>query len=369
MVLWPTYSYAREVIRGVRRFAAERHPEWVLTTYMPDPKDLGTLRDARFDGAITMAGDEDIDRLLASMDRPMVNTSGLLLDSRLPQVIPDNRRVGQLAAETFLRSGLRHFACIPEAWQGFSIERAIGFTDAIEARGYACALLKREEDRPLAERLAELPTPCGLFAVTDGQASRAYAACREAGARIPEDFSVIGVDNDPGLCPSLVPPLASVDCNAQGVGFEAASVLEGLLEGRPTGGGPHLVPPEGVVIRASLGSHPDLPGNVAFAVRYIAAHACDPLRIEELLDHLQVSRRTLEKQFRGAVGRTLHQEIRRVQMERARKLLRETHCTIREISARIGLADHKCFSRIFRQAFGQTPTEYRRSEEHTELPL
>ena len=53
-------------------------------------------------------------------------------------------------------------------------------------------------------------------------------------------------------------------------------------------------------------------------------------------------------------------EIRRVHLDRAGKLLRETNLDIPDVAEQSGFASHVRFSTVFREHLGTTPTVYRR---------
>ena len=62
----------------------------------------------------------------------------------------------------------------------------------------------------IAKALTRLPRPCGVFAVTDMIGATAVSAAVRIGAKIPEDFAIISVDDDPEICESCSPTLSSV---------------------------------------------------------------------------------------------------------------------------------------------------------------
>jgi LacI family transcriptional regulator len=121
-----------------------------------------------------------------------------------------------------------------------------------------------------------------------------------------------------------------------------------------------IVPPKGVVRRqsTSLAAHDD--SEIAAALRFIFERACDGIRVDDVCDHLAISRRRLEIRFRRAVGRSPGDEIREVRMERARSLLTETEMNIDDIANRCGYRHFSSFAKAFRQHTGVRPGEYRR---------
>ena len=51
-----------------------------------------------------------------------------------------------------------------------------------------------------------------------------------------------------------------------------------------------------------------------------------------------------------------------LRMSRAKELLKDERCSMKEICLEVGYSDPNYFSRIFKKNFGVTPTEYRERE-------
>jgi LacI family transcriptional regulator len=64
--------------------------------------------------------------------------------------------------------------------------------------------------------------------------------------------------------------------------------------------------------------------------------------------------------MRRHLGRSPHQEIRRVQIQRACELLVETDLTVAEIARQCGFTRPTYFMREFRNRAGKTPSQFRR---------
>jgi len=73
-----------------------------------------------------------------------------------------------------------------------------------------------------------------------------------------------------------------------------------------------------------------------------------------------VSRTWLEQQFTRKLARTPHDEIVRVRMDRARRLLLESDEALERIAKRSGFSAVQNFTRAFRQSQGVSPAAYRR---------
>lgn len=67
------------------------------------------------------------------------------------------------------------------------------------------------------------------------------------------------------------------------------------------------------------------------------------------------------RQFRLATGRPPHRYLMRLRIERAMRLLRETHDAVAEIAYACGFANQEHMTRLFRQYLGTTPAAWRRT--------
>ncbi len=78
-----------------------------------------------------------------------------------------------------------------------------------------------------------------------------------------------------------------------------------------------------------------------------------------MLDHVALSRRSLERRFREALGRTPRAEIERLRMERARELLIETDLSVPRVAELAGFGDPWRFGATFKRLHHASPTKYR----------
>jgi LacI family transcriptional regulator len=69
----------------------------------------------------------------------------------------------------------------------------------------------------------------------------------------------------------------------------------------------------------------------------------------------------LEGRFRRLLGRTPHDEIARVRLDRVRQLLRETRLPLAEVARRSGFRTAEYLATAFRREFGTSPNAYRES--------
>jgi LacI family transcriptional regulator len=120
-----------------------------------------------------------------------------------------------------------------------------------------------------------------------------------------------------------------------------------------------LIRPTGIVTRQSSDVLATADAEVSTAVRFIRDHACDGIKVEDLLRAIPISRRVLESRFRKMLGRTPHDEILRVQLQRVKQLLEETDLPLAMIADRAGFKHVEYLSVVFKRHFHQPPSQYR----------
>lgn len=368
-----SYAFYRSLLRGVAQFA-ETRPHWVFTSVIPEQQTLGGTR-SRFrpDGLIASVHSKSMMKTLSSWRRPVVNVSNVLPSPLLPRVGVNNTCVGQLAAAHFLERGLRHFAFFGSPDSQFSTERRDAFCQALHAAGHTVACQHSPPERPYDQLdrrwdidlstyrwLRGLPTPIGLFVPSDNWGFQLSQACREVDLRVPEDVALLGVDDDDLNCELARPRLSSVIVPAMRIGYEAAALLDRLLDGEKSPEGPILIPPPGIATRRSTEALAIDDAEVIVAVRFIREHAHLPIDVSDVVREVALGRRTLERRCQVALGWGLAEEIRRAHRERACRLLARTDLSMQVVAQQSGYSDFRHMAVAFRRKLGLTPTAYRR---------
>ncbi|HCD32119.1 MAG TPA: XylR family transcriptional regulator, partial [Phycisphaerales bacterium] len=99
--------------------------------------------------------------------------------------------------------------------------------------------------------------------------------------------------------------------------------------------------------------------QLAQALRFLPDHAPEPITMEDVLNELQLSRRSLERKCRNLLGRSPLQELIRVRIQMAQNLLCQTQLPISRIAQQSGFASSKQFCTMFHKKTDMTPTDYR----------
>jgi LacI family transcriptional regulator len=157
----------------------------------------------------------------------------------LPSVGATNWTAGLAATEHLLGRGDRRIAAIAgPADYLCSRARIDGYRSALERAGvgFDPALVRHGDFqheggfRRGAELLRLPDRPTAIFAGSDQQAFGVYEAARQAGLRIPQDLSVVGLDDLP-VSRWVSPPLTTVRQPLAEMGRVAAQMLGELIAG------------------------------------------------------------------------------------------------------------------------------------------
>jgi LacI family transcriptional regulator len=332
-------------------------------------RELKIMRPA---GMIALVVNDHLAQALRSVRGPVVNVANVLSDLPFPRVSTDHPQVARLAAMHLRERGFHHFGFVGHPQHAYSLEREAAFRAILDEHGLSLAVY-HEHPAPsyrnrgrllvlnpgLRRWLLALPKPVGIFACNDLWGLPILEACRLAGLSVPDEVAVLGVDNDELRCELARPALSSIAVPAERVGYEAAALLERLLVGAKPPRQPRLIPPIRVVTRQSTDVVAGRDSEVNTAVRFIRDHGHQPLSVNEVLRHVSVSRRSLERRFRALLERGIGEEIQRVHLERGRDLLATTSLSMDEIAERAGFSSPSYMCRVFRRELGLTPTAYR----------
>lgn len=367
-------AYARGILAGIAAYV-RHHGDWLIE--LPEQERGGRppdwLADWKGDGIIARIETDEIAAALRKSKRPVVDVSAARHLKGIPWVETDDQMIARIACQHLLDRGFRHLAYFGDDQFNWSRLRQVHFLrEAYRAdcECYVHQTASRRDPtyswdharRQLQQWLRHLPRPVGIMACYDIHAQQLLEACRELDISVPEEVAVLGVDNDPLLCELASPPLSSVICNTHRTGVEAATLLDRMMSGEPVGGRAVLIEPLGIQTRQSTDVLAIDDADVAAALRYIRENAFTGINVRDVLRQVPLSRRAFENRFRRMIGRTPHQEIHRLRIERVKQLLAETDLSLSEIARRSGFRHDEYLSVAFKKAVGVPPRDYRRAE-------
>ena len=114
-----------------------------------------------------------------------------------------------------------------------------------------------------------------------------------------------------------------------------------------------------VASRQAIASAATDPQAVASAKEFVQAHVEDAITLNQVVQHVHVSRFYFCKLFKKATGLTLTEYVARVRIEKAKALLEDPSKRISEVVFASGFGSIPRFNSVFKRHVGMPPTEYR----------
>ena len=203
---------------------------------------IRTIAQRWIDGVLFVSTEDRATSLeaLQAAGIPVVAIDRIPEDYAGPSVILDNFKAGHIAAEHLLTLGHTDLAHISGPLRlRLARERQAGFLEAVAARGLLPGPCIGGEGgwgcefgyQAMLRLLDCHPRPTGLFAANDRMAIGAMRAIYEAGLTIPDDISVVGLD-DIEVAAYQSPPLTTVQQCFTDLATRALELLLGILTGR-----------------------------------------------------------------------------------------------------------------------------------------
>lgn len=360
----------RNEFLGISRFLSHGR-SWNLTLAQSADDVNAALARNEVDGAIVgLLHDARTLELVASSRIPTVlidigsDRVGGRTDA-IAYVRNDDLAIGRMAADFFASLGqFRAHAFVhppvPRPWADL---RERSFFEAVRTRNQP--VFRPGENEDLGGFLKRLPKPAAVLAAWDRRAQDVIVAARKAGLKIPEQISVLGVDDDEIYCDNFHPPISSVKPDHVRMGETAARLLERLLRDPAcTAGTTKRLPPIEVVARESTASTVSGAAIVARARAYIADHALHAPTPDEVAGALHVSRRLLDKRFRELTDGTVASLIRETRLKLLKaQLLRHRKRPIAVLTHELGYPNPRAVKNLFRKTFGLTMRAWRRQNQ------
>lgn len=364
--------YDYRLHRGIEKYAQEH--DWHLYSNLAREKVLPWGWDGHGILAWLGAGD-DIAEFVAKARKPTVDLSFRRPYLKFPRVLEDHDHAARLVAEHFLSRGLTRFMFYSEQDNWSYEERGAAFEGAIRTAGYESTWLRwhrspefrrtREHWKLkhswLQARLKGVPKPVGVFAANDDQAMDVLEACQRGRMSVPDEVAIVGAENYLLAVDSMRIPISSVDTNLEALGYRASALLDDLMKGKRPPRQPIRVPAKGMVTRLSSDLLAVPHKGVANSLRFIWQHYHEPIQVSDLVGAAFMSRRGLHKAFLRFIGRTPGQELQRIRIDRAKRLLAETDHKVEVIAGMCGYQSSNSLSVAFKQATNLSPKQYRDS--------
>jgi LacI family transcriptional regulator, gluconate utilization system Gnt-I transcriptional repressor len=182
----------------------------------------------------------EVGRMLETLRVPVVSMMDLSETPSIVSVGFSQLDAGRALTDHLLARGYRRIAFVGAQLDERTLRRADGWRQAMLEAGLFDPRLEIMTPAPstvalgaelMRHVLAELPDCEAVFFCNDDLAHGAIFHCQRAGVRIPQQVAVAGF-NDLPSSRLMVPSLTTVDTPRYQVGFQAASLLLHIIEGK-----------------------------------------------------------------------------------------------------------------------------------------
>ena len=327
------------------------------------------------DGILAWLGTgDDLADFVVHARKPTVDFSFRRPQLKFPRVLVDHAACARLVAEHFLTRGLKDFVFYSDRENWAFEENGSAFVRALSEAGHPCNWLRwhrspahdtghfqwKQKRDWLAAELKRAPKPLGVFAATDDHALEVLETCERMGISVPDEVSLIGMNNSLLAVDAMHTPISSVEPNLELVGYRGAEILDQLMLGKKVPAGSTRIPPRGLMTRKSSDlvaiNHP----GVARSLRFMWEHCHEPIGVEDLAQAAAMSVRSFHAAFAENVGRPPGQELQRIRIERAKNLLTGSAEKMDAIAQLCGYQNGNSFWVAFKQATGVSPKQYQK---------
>ena len=285
MAIMPTtMGCYREIIQGFSIYA-NNQGNWNLELCLPNYDFLRVIKDRKPDGVFLgpLQDNSKVPAVLRASPRVIGVCGGhSYAGFKLNCLECDDRAVGAMAAKALLEKGYRNYAFVGHVGSCWSDIRREAFHAEITRAGFKCETyhlsfsfgiswqdprVYREEN--LESWIARLPKPIAIMSYNDGIGATVARCCLETDVRVPDEVSILGVDNDDLTTVIANPPLSSVTLPWREMGQLASALMDRLLRSEKIATTTQLVPPTGIAERQSTGATAIDDEHVRAAVRFI----------------------------------------------------------------------------------------------------
>jgi len=370
----PVDSQQKMKLAGIRNYASGRGWDVIPLPSRKSRPDVlpEILRDLRPIGVVVegSGGKSDLPpKFFGDIPVVYIDASKARYRGRLANVVADDSAVARMAIRELSANMPCAFAFVGVYFEtSWERERRAAFCSIARSAGLPFRIFRRfpeEKQNPqayvrrLARWLAGLPLHAAVFAVNDMTASQVAEAAAVAGRRIPQDLTLIGVDNLARYVEKSNPTLTSIQLDFEHAGWLAARLLDDMMRSRRKVSSQVRYGPLLCIRRESTRGFGRREPHVLTAVEIIRREACAGLGPKDLVARVPGSRRLLDLRFREAMGHSVLNEIQSVRLEKACTLLIATDTPIDEIPKLCGFNSGRTLRKLFRSRMGMSMREFR----------
>ena len=362
----------RRLLRGLSDFA-NNHGGWSFyqipkSVYNDPARSSEIVEKAKLIGADAIFGRwNGVNKSITdSLSIPVVLRAGAIDYPNYPMLSGDYERIGEMAAEFFYKQHYLNYAFYGYTGLTWSNLRQHGFEEFLSKKNMTVHNLTTDISKPDEEELKQwlmgLPKPIALLCTNDVLAARVAEICQEKGIRIPEELSLLGIDNDEFLCNIAYPSISSIHLDFERQGYELGAAIFNMHNNRHISPIRIAVHPIGIIERNSTLRHNIQDPYIRQIVDNIDANYDTPVSLKDIVKDIPLSRRAIELRFKKEMApETILSYLYRQRVRKMCHLLSTTDMPVSIAAEKSGFSDVFNVGRTFKHFTGVSPAQYRKN--------
>lgn len=369
-----TTEFSRRFLTGLIQYANENGP-WTfyrLPSYYKalygESGIVERIKEWEIDAVIAQWEYEGVD-FLDQLDIPVFLQSCKNISGRFSRISGDYIGAGVMAAQFFAKRYFKNFAFYGNKNFFWSRARAEGYRREVERIKGSYYYFESElldsmqwsrEHVELDNWLQGLPKPVALFACDDNFALQVSEMCKVNNINIPDELSLLGVDNDELICNLSHPSISSIVTDDENGGYQTGKMLQNLILNKNNVPFNINIDPVRIELRQSTEKYNISDNYIKTVIDYINENIRLNISIDKLAEIVPLSRRNLEMKFKEATGTSVYQFILDKKVDLISTELLTTDKDLLDIAIGMGFNDVRNVYRIFKKHTGYTPVGYRK---------
>lgn len=369
-----TAEFSRRFLTGLIQYANENGP-WIfyrLPSYYKalygEAGIVERIKEWEIDAVIAQWEYEGVD-FLDQLDIPVFLQSYKNVSGKYSRISGDYIGAGVMAAQFFAKRYFKNFAFYGNKNFFWSRARAEGYRREVERIKGSYYYFESElldsmqwsrEHVELDNWLQGLPKPVALFACDDNFALQVSEMCKVNNINIPDELSLLGVDNDELICNLSHPSISSIITDDENGGYQTGKMLQNLILNKNNVPFNINIDPVRIELRQSTEKYNISDNHIKTVIDYINENIRLDISIDELTAIVPLSRRNLEMKFKEATGTSVYQFILDKKVDLISTELLTTDKDLLDIAIEMGFNDVRNVYRIFKKKTGYTPVSFRK---------
>jgi len=329
-------------------------------------------RDWRGDGVFSMHLDVPVmngflDDVLAR-GIPVVDLIDVTGRTDFGSVATDETALANVAARHFRERNFRHAAFFAMEWTPLHQRRYDAFATAFgeprpEKWSWPDESQGDTDRRALAEwtarKLKTAPKPVAVLTFNAYNASFLLSVCNNHRMAVPQEAAILAGMDNAIYTQHREHPISGIEHDIELICDKAADLLQRMMDGRCAHNVSIRVPPRGIAVRSSTDALAVADPVLRKALIHATHNISRPFGPTQLAERTGVTLARLNQIAERELGRSMLDEIIRLRIEEAKRLMKETDGKLASIARLAGFCNASYFCKTFLDRTGITPHTWR----------